>query len=296
MTIRFTKMHGLGNDFVILDCRKARHGLDSPAAAGPAGLSPDRARRIADRRRGIGCDQVIVLNAAPDASACDAVLDIFNPDGSRAEACGNATRCVAALLGTELDRTRIILESAGRLLNCLRLEDGRVSVDMGPPRFEWDAIPLAEPVNTSALDLGVDTANLGTGTAVSMGNPHCVFFTEHLDTLPIETLGPALEHHALFPERANIGFARIVDRHTIRLRVWERGAGLTSACGSGACAAAVGAIRRGLTDGAVDLELDGGILSVTWREGGSVTMTGPVAMSFEGIFRADDHPLAEETP
>ncbi len=286
MTIRFTKMHGLGNDFVILDHRDK----------GQNALTPALARRLADRRRGVGCDQVIALrkpDVAPSTDSVDAVLDIYNPDGSQAEACGNGTRCVAALLGAQVGRARIILESAGRRLSCFRLEDGRVQVDMGAPRFDWDAVPLCEPLDTNALDLGIETPRLGLGSAVSMGNPHCVFFTEDVDHLPIHDLGPVLEHHAMFPERANIGFARIIDRHTIRLRVWERGAGLTLACGSGACAAAVSAMRRGLTERLVNLELDGGRLSIAWEDGGSVLMTGPVATSFEGTLSPDDGPATE---
>ncbi len=280
MTIRFTKWHGLGNDFVVLDRR-----------ADPEGpLARERLRHLADRRRGVGCDQVIVLRAASSGSDADAVMEIFNSDGSQAGACGNAARCVVAGLAADLGRTRIKVETRDRIIEGELLAHGLVRVDMGPPRFEWRDIPLARETDPNALDLGPDADGLGPGTAVSMGNPHCVFFGADPDNFPVETVGPRLEHHALFPDQANIGFARIVSPESIRLRVWERGAGLTQACGSGACAAAVAAIRRGHTGTTVDVTMDGGPLTISWTPGGPVMMTGPSTFVFDGLLAVEDAP------
>ena len=265
----FVKMHGLGNDVVIFDAR------DEPWRP-----SAGAARRIADRRLGVGCDQVVVIETPANGRAA-AFLRFYNADGGEAQACGNGTRCVAALLMGESGATSIALETVAGLLAGTRAADGQVTIDMGPPKTDWQEIPLANPCDTLHLDLAAGP--LTDPVAINMGNPHAVFFVPDVAAIDIAALGPTLEHDPIFPERANIGIAHIVGPDHLRLRVWERGAGLTQACGSGACAAAVAAIRRGLTGRAVILDLDGGSIEITWREtDGHVLMTGPVATAFTG--------------
>jgi diaminopimelate epimerase len=266
---RFLKMHGCGNDFVVFDER-----------AGSLGLTPRRAAAIADRRTGVGCDQFIAIEAPPPDSNADAYMRIRNPDGAEAGACGNATRCVVAILASETGRRTQIIRTAAGDLPSETLPDGRVRVDMGPAWFDWPDIPLARPMDTLHLDLAVGP--VADPAAASMGNPHATFFVPDVTRVPVADLGPRLEHDPLFPERANIGFAEIQAPDRIRLRVWERGAGLTRACGSGACAALVNAHRRGLTGRRATLVMDGGELEIEWRADGHVLMTGPVATSFIG--------------
>jgi diaminopimelate epimerase len=259
-------MHGAGNDFIIVDSR-------APAP----GPSPRQIAALADRRRGIGCDQFITLEPAEGA---DVFMRIHNPDGSESGACGNATRCVAALLHEETGRRDFVIRTlAGDLPAVVGLE--AVSVDMGAPRFGWQDVPLAEPGETLHLPLAGDPA------ALSMGNPHMTFFVE--DVIDVAR-GAALERHALFPQGANIGFAHVLAPDRIRLRVWERGAGLTLACGSGACAALVNASRRGLTGRAAELVLDGGVLHIAWRDDGHVIMTGPAVTAFHGSVDISTYP------
>jgi diaminopimelate epimerase len=267
MRARFVKMHGCGNDFVVFDER-----------AGSLGLTPAHAAAIADRRTGVGCDQFIVIEPAPPGA--DAFMRIRNPDGSEAGACGNATRCVAHLLAAESGRDRLVIRTIAGDLASEVLPDGQVRVDMGPVRLDWQDIPLARPMDTLDLDLAVGPVSHP--AAANMGNPHATFFVPDIDGVPIEEIGPVLEHHAVFPERANIGFAQVLGPERIRLRVWERGAGLTLACGSGACAALVNAARRGLTGRAATIVADGGELIIVWREDNHVLMTGPVATAFTG--------------
>ena len=267
MDAPFLKMHGSGNDFVVLDGR---------ARALP--VTPARAAAIADRRTGIGCDQLIILEPAP--APADVFMRIRNPDGSEAGACGNATRCVAALLAVETGRRALIIRTISGDLSAEAHPDGRVTVDMGKPRLDWRDIPLAAEADTLHLDLSegpvVDPA------ACSMGNPHATFFVPDLAALNVQALGPPLEHAALFPDRANIGFAQVLAPDRLRLRVWERGAGLTLACGSGACAALVNAARRGLTHRRAAVQVDGGELVIDWRADGHVLMTGPAVTVFRG--------------
>lgn len=271
--LAFRKMHGLGNDFVVLD---VRHGAPT--------ITPDRAAAIADRRRGIGCDQVIVLEPA-DAGA-DAFMRIRNPDGTEAGACGNATRCVASLLAGETGRDQVTIRTIAGDLLVERLPGGLFRADMGPPRLGWQQVPLARAMDTLHLPLARD--GLADPAACSMGNPHATFFVADLDATRIASLGPGLEADPLFPERANIGFAQVLSPTRLRLLMWERGAGMTAACGSGACAAVVNAVRRGLTGRQVDVTLPGGVLGIEWREADShVLMTGPVATAFEGRFDPD---------
>lgn len=264
MITRFVKMHGCGNDFVVMDGRA--HAL---------GITPARAAAIADRRTGVGCDQFIVIEPGDDA-----FMRIYNPDGSQAGACGNATRCVASLLAAETGRTELTVCTISGNLPSIVLPDGRVRVDMGEARFGWIDIPLSEPADT--LHLNVARGAVADPAAASMGNPHATFFVPDLDAVDIASVGPSLEHDPIFPQRANIGFVQVLGPRRIRLRVWERGAGLTLACGSGACAALVNAARRGLTDRQASVEVDGGTLEIEWRADGHVLMTGPVATSFTG--------------
>lgn len=269
MPLAFTKMQGAGNDFVIIDARRQ--------AFIPA---PARIRALADRHFGIGCDQLILLGEGGEGA--DLAMRIFNPDGSEAGACGNATRCVMAWLEREEGRREARIATAAGVLAARSLGDGRVTVDMGPPRLAAHEIPLAAPLpDTARLPLAFDS--LEAPAACSMGNPHVTFFLDTLEGKPLERWGAALEHHPLFPERVNVGFAQILSPRRLRLVVWERGAGRTLACGSGACAALVNAVRRGLAERRAEVILDGGTLELLWREDdGHVLMTGPAAFVFEG--------------
>lgn len=268
MRAAFTKMHGLGNDFVVLDTR------EQPLPPISAAL----ARAIADRKTGIGCDQLILLERSQNA---DFRMRIFNADGSEVEACGNATRAVAILHGSPAQ-----IETAGGIL-AVSPEQGGAAVDMGEPRFEWDAIPLAYAMDTLALPVGWD--ELEQPAVVNVGNPHAVFFVENCDDIDLERLGPAIERDPLFPQRVNVNVATVENGSAIRLRVWERGAGLTRACGTGACATAVAAMRRGLVGREVTVSLPGGALLIAWGEDGRVTMTGPATESFRGSFDWGDY-------
>jgi diaminopimelate epimerase len=267
--IPFLKMHGLGNDFVVLDGRRAVITVDAAAA-----------RALADRRTGIGCDQVILLEP-PHEPTAQVLLRIRNPDGGEAEACGNATRCVADLLARETGKAKVRIETVAGLLDAEALPDGRVAVDMGPVRTGWREIPLSRPMDTECVELALGP--LSAPVCTNIGNPHATFFVDNVDAVDLAALGPELERNQVFPQRANIGVATVRDCR-IRLRVWERGAGITRACGSGACAALVAAHRRGLLGRQAAVELDGGVLDIVWRWDGHVVMTGPVALSFEGAF------------
>ena len=266
--VAFTKMHGLGNDFVIVD------GRDGDLAIGGT-----QARAIGDRRRGVGFDQLLILEPAKDAAA-DLFMRILNPDGSEAEACGNGTRCVAARVMDELGRDTLNIETVAGVLATTTGADGLVTVDMGLANLEWWQIPLA--VETDTLHLDIENGPLRDPVAVNIGNPHMVFFVDDADAIDVAGLGPALESHPLYPERTNVEICSLSGPDQLRMRVWERGAGITQACGSGACAAVVAAARRGLTGRRVETVLDGGPLNIEWREDGRVLMTGPVATSFEG--------------
>jgi diaminopimelate epimerase len=262
MRVPFLKMHGAGNDFIVVDAR-----------TGALPLSPARIAALADRRTGIGCDQFITL--APAGPGADVFMRIHNPDGSEAGACGNATRCVAALLHQQTGQRHLVVQTVAGALPAIVSGDS-VAVDMGVPRLDWTDIPLARPADTLHLPLDGDPA------AISMGNPHATLFVADLAAAPVAALGPALERHPLFPDRANIGFAQVLAPDRIRLRVWERGAGLTLACGSGACAALVNAHRRGLAGRAATMLLDGGTLNIAWRQDDHVIMTGPAVTAFQG--------------
>jgi diaminopimelate epimerase len=264
--IPFVKMHGAGNDFVILDARDT--ALDLPTAT---------VRQIADRRLGIGCDQLIVLE--PGDAEATTFMRILNGDGTESGACGNATRCVAALLAQESGARALTIRTISGLLSAQILGPGLVEVDMGEPRLDWSEIPLNAPADTLHLTLAMGPVS--DPAACSMGNPHATFFVRDLH-IPIESIGPILEKSRLFPERANIGFALVESPTRIRLRVWERGAGLTLACGTGACATLVNAHRRGLTGREATLVLDGGELHITWAANNHVLMRGPAVTAFTG--------------
>jgi len=257
----FVKMHGLANDFVILDTRR---GLPPVTAA--------LVRAVGDRHRGVGFDQLAEILPSDRA---DLRLRFWNTDGSLSGACGNATRCVAAREMDATGATALRIETDHAILSAARLPDGRVTVNMGPPQRDWRAIPLARDVDTLALPRD------GAPAAVGMGNPHCVFVVPDADAAPVDTLGPAVEHDPLFPQRTNVEFVQVRPDGTLRLRVWERGAGVTLACGSGACATAVATHLLGLTPRRVEIELDGGWLSIDWRDDG-VWMTGATAHVFDG--------------
>jgi diaminopimelate epimerase len=283
-TIPFRKMNGLGNDFVVLDARQH-----------PLALGPREAASIADRKTGVGCDQLIALEPSQQA---DVFMHIWNADGGEVGACGNAARCVAALVSAERGRPDVTIETESAILGARVNADGSVTIDMGSPRFAWDEIPLAEPFHDTRrieLQLGpIDEPVLHSPSAVNVGNPHCIFFVEDVEAHDLGRFGPMLEHHPLFPERANISLAQVIAPDAIKLRTWERGAGLTRACGTAACAAAVAASRRGLTGRELRVSLPGGDLLVDWRESdGHILMTGPYVLDYEGTLPAG---LLEPTP
>jgi diaminopimelate epimerase len=270
MSRPFLKMNGLGNDFVVVEARSAPF---APTAA--------EVRAIADRERGIGCDQLIAIEPG---EGVDARVRFWNSDGEEVGACGNGTRCVGWLLMQSSGKDHAVMESRAGLLVASRAGERLVSVDMGKPGLDWREIPLAEAHDTRALDVTLfeHPALANPPACVSMGNPHVVFFVGDLETAPVTTAGPAIERHPLFPEGVNVGFAQVLGRDRIALRVWERGAGLTQACGTGACAALVAATRRDLTDRTATLVLDGGELLIEWGGDDHVVMTGPAAVDFAG--------------
>ena len=269
----FLKMHGLGNDFVVLDARAV--ALD---------LTPERRRAIADRRLCVGCDQLIVLEQPTDDDA-DVFMRIFNPDGGEAGACGNATRCVASVVMDERKSDQVTVQTISGLLESQKTGLGSnglpvISVDMGVARLDWRDIPVREACDTNHMPVGLGPLQDPVGT--NMGNPHATFFVDDLAAIPLAELGPKLEHHRFFPERANIGVVQPLGDGRLRLRVWERGAGLTLACGSGACAALVAASRRGLVARKAEVIVDGGTLTIEWLRDGHVLMTGGIAVAFKG--------------
>jgi len=270
--LRFTKMHGLGNDFVVLD-----------GIAQNVDLTAAQYRRLADRRLGVGCDQVLVVERAKTPGV-DFRYRIFNADGGEVEQCGNGARCFVTFVRDHgyTQATRIRVETAGGIIVPEIVGDGDVIVDMGVPRFAAADIPFEGGTDAvvQPLDVAGETVAI---TVVSMGNPHAVQVVADVDHAPVPVQGPRLEHHSRFPQRVNAGYMQVVDRATIRLRVWERGAGETLACGTGACAAVVAGVRRGLVDSPVRVETRGGWLTIGWPgPGAPVTMSGPAATVFEG--------------
>ena len=273
--IRFRKMNGLGNDFVVLDAR---------LRALP--LSPDAVRAVADRKEGIGCDQIVALEPSRKA---DVFMRIWNADGGEVGACGNAARCVAALIAAELEKPAVSIETGSGVIGASVNADRSVTIDMGAPRFAWEEIPLSQPFDdTRVIALGpIEDPALGSPSVVNVGNPHCVFFVDDVEAHDLARLGPEIEHHPLFPERANISLVQVLGPTHLKLRTWERGAGLTRACGTAACAAGVAAARRALSGRKVKVSLPGGDLLIEWREnGGHVLMTGAYALDYEGTLPA----------
>ena len=271
----FRKMNGLGNDFVIVDLRRVE-----------AAMTEEAAQRIADRKAGIGCDQVITLDDRDGP-----FMGVWNADGSQSGACGNAARCVGWLLMEETGETEVGFGTASGDISAARVGDRRIAVDMGKPRFGWRDIPLAEQMDDTRfidIKLGpIDKPVLWGPSAVNMGNPHCIFFVDDAEAQALDRFGPMVENHPLFPERANVSVAEVKSRHHIRLRVWERGVGITKACGTAACAALVAASRRRLTARKAMIGLDGGELAIEWRDDEHVIMTGPFELEFEGKLPED---------
>ena len=276
-TRRFVKMHGLGNDFVVFDARNEK-----------LTLSDAQVRAIADRRTGVGCDQLIVIEPAKgaagasvgSANVADAFMRIHNADGGEVEACGNGARCVADLIMRASQRDHLLIETVVGLLDAHRASRDRVAIDMGLVRLDWREIPLATPQDTLHVDLTLGV--LSDPVAVNVGNPHAVFFVADAERIDLASLGPVLERHKLFPDRANIEVAQMLTPERIRMRVWERGVGITRACGTGACATLVAASRRGYAGRKATIVLDGGELEIEWLKDGHILMTGPVAVSFTG--------------
>ena len=276
----FRKMNGLGNDFVILDLRADNYRL-----------TETEAQKIASRARGIGCDQVITIEK-PRKSAGTAIafMGIKNADGSPAGACGNAARCVASILFEETGKDRVEFETPSTSIRAHAVRD-LIAVDMGRPKFNWQDIPLTEQTDDTRfvdIKLGpIDAPVLWGPSAVNVGNPHCVFFVDDAEAQALDKFGPMIENHPIFPDRANVSVAEVRSQHSIRLRVWERGAGITKACGTAACAALVCASRRRLSARKATITLDGGDLAIEWRENDHIIMTGPVAHEFDGTLRAE---------
>jgi diaminopimelate epimerase len=268
MSLPFVKMHGAGNDFVVFDVR-----------ADMVRFTPEQLEAIAHRRTGVGCDQVIIIEPSKKA---DVFMRIYNADGTQVDACGNATRCVAWLVMEESKQDDVIIETNAGMLSCSRAGNKKVRVNMGEPKFGWQEIPLSEERDTLHLD--ITERGLSDGLAVSMGNPHLVFTVDDVEDAPVHDLGPRLEHHELFPKRTNVSFAQVIDDTHVKLRVWERGAGETLACGTAACATLVGLTQRGLLSGKAAIKLPGGVLEIEWdQKANRVFKTGPVAASFIGV-------------
>lgn len=274
----FRKMNGLGNDFVVVDVRARGQTFSEPMV-----------RAIADRETGIGCDQFILIERARNGGDC--FMGIRNADGAEVEACGNAARCVVSLMLEETGKTEVTVETLGAITTGWRTDNGDICVDMGAPKLDWRDIPLAEEIrDTRGIELQIgpiDNPILHTPAVVNMGNPHAIFFVEDVTTYDLAKIGPLLENHPIFPERANISLAQVIDQNHIRLIVWERGVGLTRACGTAACATAVAGARKQLTDRQVTVSLPGGDLALDWRtDDDHVLMTGPVAFEYDGTLDA----------
>lgn len=272
-TVSFIKMNGLGNDFAIFDGRETA-----------LSLSADQATFVANRDNGVGCDQVIVLEPS---SKADVFMRILNADGSEVDACGNATRCVGRIVAGELNRAGVTIETNAGVLVAQIIGGDQVTVDMGVPNFDWQAIPLTEEFRDTRmieLQIGpIDDPILHSPSVVNVGNPHAIFWVEDVEAYDLAKFGPMLENHPIFPERANISLAQVTSENSLILHVWERGAGLTEACGTAACAAAVSAARKKLTGRNVSVTLPGGDLQIHWREADDhILMTGPIEVEYKG--------------
>jgi len=272
-------MNGAGNRFAVFDAREAAGFV----------LSEEKVKNICKPGSSVmgekGADQLIIIRG-PKSTGADAFMEIWNQKGFEVDACGNATRCIAWLYMRDEGVDSMVLETNAGLLLCAAAGENQVAVDMGPPKLDWEQIPLEEAMHTHHIDvkLGpIDNPVLHNPGAVNMGNPHCVFFVEDFEQAKPDKVGPMIEFHPLFPEQVNVGFAQVKGKDKIRLKVWERGVGMTLACGTGACAAVVAAVRQKRTDRKVKVEVDGGTLYIEWREGDShVIMTGPIELESEG--------------
>ncbi|MDY0873962.1 diaminopimelate epimerase [Dongia rigui] len=271
--VPFLKMHGLGNDFVVLDARKQK--LD---------LTVKQRQRLADRHMGVGFDQMVTLEN-PVSAGADVFMRLHNADGSEARACGNATRCIAARIMGEKGHGNVVIETVSGLLAAEAIGNGHIAVDMGPAHLDWQDIPVAAACDT--LHMPVALGPVSDPVGVNVGSSHAVFFVDDVNAIDLPLIGPQLENHSFFPNRANIEFAQIIGPDRIRMRVWERGAGITLACGSGACGTLVAAARRGLTSRKGEVIVDGGTLTIEWLENGHVRMTGPWTLSYEGQIDLD---------
>jgi diaminopimelate epimerase len=275
MTIPFRKMHGLGNDFIVFDARQR-----------PVAPTPAEARALADRHTGIGADTIAIVGLSKDGRA-DVAVRFINADGGEMSTCGNATRCIAMLLFAETGRDHVRIATGAGILDAWKQGD-QVAVDMGTPKLDWAQIPVARETDTLHLPLDADPVG------VNMGNPHAVFFVPDAELVDVAGAGSRVEHDPLFPERTNAEFATVQGPDRIRMRVWERGVGITQACGSGACATLVAAVRRGLTGRKATIALDGGDLTIEWRDDDHVIMTGPATLSFIG--EIEDHLVSGTAP
>ena len=280
MSRSFLKMNGLGNDFIVVDARDR--------AFAPV---PNQIRAWSDRASGIGFDQLIAIEGSNDG---DAFMRVWNADGGSVETCGNALRCVAWYLNQDASDKTLKIDTLGGLTKARVLradaKSGTASVDMGRPGLGWQDIPLSEEMNTARLELQIgpyDAPLYHTPSAVSMGNPHCVFFVDDITTVDVRGAGSLIEHHPLFPQSVNVEFAQVLDKENVRMRVWERGTGITKACGTGACATLVATARRGLTGRSATIHMDGGPLHIAWAENDHVIMTGPVEVEFAGELAED---------
>ncbi len=264
--IDFIKMHGLGNDFVIIDLRSQK-----------IAISPDMAREVCDRNRGVGCDQLVTIESSGKG---DCFVRFYNNDGSESSACGNATRCIAKLMIAETGREKVVIETKAGILECWQAENGLIAVNMGKFKNDWQSIPLSRESDTLAVD--ISEGGLKNPVAVNVGNPHAVFFIDNIQDFPLQNVGPKLEHNKIFPQRANIEIAQIISKKEINMRVWERGSGETMACGTGACAVGVAAYLKGFADSEVVVHLTGGDLKINIQKDHTVIMTGAAVEVFRG--------------
>jgi len=275
--IPFRKMNGLGNDFVVLDARSRSIPMNATIA-----------KAICDRQTGIGCDQLIIIETDKHA---DAFMRIRNASGGEVDACGNATRCIGDILMNENGENSVTIRTNAGMLLCRRAaEPGMITADLGAPKLRWDQIPIAEEMDTRQIELQIgpiDDPILHSPGVVNVGNPHCIFWVDDVDAYDLENIGPMLEHHPMFPERANISLAHVTSPEDITLKVWERGVGLTKACGSAACAVVVAASRKGLTKRNATVHLPGGDLVIEWREGDDhILMSGPFEYEYDSTLPA----------
>ena len=269
-TVPFIKMHGIGNDFVVIDLRTQKLKLTKALI-----------HFLCQRNTGIGCDQLVTISSTDNQEA-DVKVRFYNPDGSESGTCGNASRCVADLMMKELDRKKVVLQTRASILQCERVAN-QISVNMGKAAFDWWKVPLSKEADTMHLNIG----EYKDGVALNVGNPHIVFFVKEVDIINLEVMGPRVEHDPIFPERTNVSIVQILQPNHIKLRVWERGTGITLACGSAACAATVAAHRRGLINTRVDVDLPGGCLNIELTSEEEIWMTGAVAQVFKGSFEIE---------